>query len=70
MLVVIMEHSASSVYAGGKKSLWVRFVQIQGTCHKPARNMAFSAVCYREGNRPESVHGQMAVGCRDSNVRG
>ena len=70
MLVVIMEHSASSVYAGGKKSLWVRFVQIQGTCHKPARNMAFSAVCYREGNRPESVHGQMVVGSRHSNVRG
>ena len=32
--------------------------------------MAFSAVCYREGNRPQSVHGQMVVGCRDSNVRG
>jgi hypothetical protein len=27
-------------------------------------------VCYREGNRPESVHGQMVVGSRHSNVRG
>jgi len=43
-LVVIMEHSASSVYAGGKKSLWVRFVQIPGHLPQPARSMAFSAV--------------------------
>ena len=42
----------------------------RGTCHTLERSAAFSIVWYCKGRRPQSVHGQMVVGCRHRNVRG